>query len=89
VPHILERGSNVKRLATRIIITDSMLTLLFKCPPQITVAEMCGDLPGADAAFEASTSAEFAELGPDPAYSKSQTRSLCHFCKRTGPGLKH
>jgi hypothetical protein len=39
-----------------------MSTLFFKSTPQITITEMCGDLPSIDAMFEASSDEEFSQL---------------------------
>ena len=53
-----------------------MSTMFFKSPPQITVAEMCGALPCADALFEASTSAEFLQLAATSTPFSPGSRSL-------------
>jgi hypothetical protein len=50
--------------------------MFFKSPPQIIVAEMCGDLPCADALFEASTSAEFSQLVATSTLFSPRSRSL-------------
>jgi hypothetical protein len=39
-----------------------MSTLFFKSPAQITIAEMCGDLPSMDPVFEAPSSMEYENL---------------------------
>ncbi|KAF2831592.1 hypothetical protein CC86DRAFT_283308, partial [Ophiobolus disseminans] len=64
------------RLAHRVFVTDCMLTLLFKSPPQITITEMCGEMPSADAIFEASTSAVFLDLATALAPTPPHARSL-------------
>jgi hypothetical protein len=66
----------VGRLAHRIFTTDCMNTLFFKSPPQITIAEMCGDLPTADEFFEALDAASFSRLVATTADIEPQTRSL-------------
>jgi hypothetical protein len=53
-----------------------MSTLFFKSPPQITVAEVCGDLQSADALFEASSSAEFSQVVASSKPFELRTRSL-------------
>ena len=57
-------------------MTDCMSTLFFKSPPQITAAEVCGDLSCVDALFEASTLAEYIQLAASPGIFKPKTRSL-------------
>ena len=54
----------------------SQSTLFFKSSPQITIAEMSGDLPSDDMLFNASTSAEFSEAVHDSTPLKLQKRSL-------------
>jgi hypothetical protein len=51
-------------------------TILFKDPPNITIAEMTGDLPVADAIFDAATPAEFKKLIATSTHREPQMRSL-------------
>ncbi|KAF1845290.1 uncharacterized protein K460DRAFT_311499, partial [Cucurbitaria berberidis CBS 394.84] len=64
------------RLAARVFMIDCMSTMFFKSPPQITVAEVSGDLPSADALFEASSSAEFSQVVDSFEPFELRTRSL-------------
>jgi hypothetical protein len=75
-PNLVSHESDVTRLAARVFVTDCMSTMFFRSPPQITVAEMCGDLPSADALFEASTSAEFSQLAATSTPFNPGSRSL-------------
>jgi hypothetical protein len=51
-------------------------TILFKDPPNITIAEMTGDLPVTDAIFDAATPAEFTKLVAASTRREPQVRSL-------------
>jgi len=73
---IAKHETNSRRLAARVFMTDCMSTLFFKSPPQITAAELCGDLPCVDALFEASTLTEYIQLAASPGIFKPSTRSL-------------
>jgi hypothetical protein len=56
-----------------------MSTLFFKSPAQITIAEMCGDLPSMDSIFEASSPAEYshmAEMATSPPSSRPSLKRL-------------
>jgi hypothetical protein len=53
-----------------------MNTLFFKSSPQITIAEMCGDLPSTDAMFEAANSTKYERLVATLADLKTQSGSL-------------
>ena len=53
-----------------------MNTLFFKGSPQVTVAEMCGDLPSTDAMFEAANSTEYERLSATSTDLETQTGSL-------------
>jgi hypothetical protein len=64
------------RLSHRVFITDGMNTLFFKSSSQITVAEMCGDLPSTDAMFETANSTEYERLVATPADLGIQGGSL-------------
>jgi hypothetical protein len=64
------------RLAYRVFTTDCMNTLFFKASPQITVAEMCGDLPSTDAMFEAANSTEYERLVATSADPESRSGRL-------------
>jgi hypothetical protein len=75
-PHIRGHASNIIRLVARVFVTDCMNTLFFKSPPQITVAEMCADLPSTDAIFATSDDAEFKQLVATSAHFQPRTRSL-------------
>jgi hypothetical protein len=73
---IFGERSDSKRLAARVYTTDCLSTLMFKSPPQITAAEMSGDLPGPDVLFEASTADEFSQAATSSQFLNSQSRSL-------------
>jgi hypothetical protein len=49
---------------------------MFKTPPQITTAEMCGDLPSSDALFEASTVEALSQVASSSDFFNSRSRSL-------------
>jgi hypothetical protein len=49
---------------------------LFKDPPNITIAEMTGDLPVTDAIFDAATSAGFTKIVATSPHREPQVRSL-------------
>jgi hypothetical protein len=51
-------------------------TVLFKDPPNITIAEMTGDLPVTDAIFDAATPAEVTKLIATSTHREPQIRSL-------------
>ena len=53
-----------------------MNTLFFKKAPEITVAEMCGDLPSTDSMFEIANSTEYEGLVATPIDLETQSRSL-------------
>jgi hypothetical protein len=68
--------TNLRRLASRVFMTDCLSTLSFKTPPQITIAEMCGDFLSPDILFEASTLQEFEQVASSLNFFSSQSRSL-------------
>jgi hypothetical protein len=56
-----------------------MSTLFFKSPSQITMAEMCGDLPSMDSIFEASSPTEYsqiAQMATGPPFSRPSLKEL-------------
>jgi hypothetical protein len=57
-------------------MTGCLSTLSFKTPPQITVAEMCGDFLSPDILFEASMSEAFEKLASSSNFFNTQNRSL-------------
>jgi hypothetical protein len=57
-------------------VTDCLSTVLFKDPPNITIAEMTGDLPVTDAIFDAATPVEFTKLIATSTHREPQMRSL-------------
>jgi hypothetical protein len=59
-----------------VFVTDCLSTILFKDPPNITIAEMTGDLPVIDTIFDAATPAEFTKLIATSTHSEPQMRSL-------------
>jgi hypothetical protein len=73
---IANEGTDVRRLATRVFMTDCLSTLSFKTPPQITTVEMCGDFLAPDILFEASTLEEFEKVASSSNFFNSQTWSL-------------
>jgi hypothetical protein len=73
---LIRTSSNMNRLVARVFVTDCMSTLFFKSPSQITVSEMCGDLPNTDEVFEASTLEQFSQLKATPHHFEPRSRSL-------------
>jgi hypothetical protein len=59
-----------------VFVTDCLSTVLFKDPPNITIAEMTGDLPVTHAIFDAATPAEFTKLIATSTHPELQMRSL-------------
>jgi hypothetical protein len=74
--HQSSKVSNFVRLAHRVFVTDCLSTVLFKDPPNITIAEMTGDLPVTDAIFDAATPVEFTKLIATSTHREPQMRSL-------------
>jgi hypothetical protein len=59
-----------------VFVTDCLSTVLFKDPPNITIAEMTGDLPVTDAIFDAANPAEFTKSIATSTHREPQMRSL-------------
>jgi hypothetical protein len=66
----------MRRLAARVFMTDCLSTLFFKSPPQITIAEMRGDMPSSDTLFEAPTLDEFTQVTTSSGQFDPNPRSL-------------